>query len=252
MTVFENIAFGLRVRPRAPPDERVAESGSGSQRPARAGADARGGWASSGTRQASRRVAAAGGAGPGACGRAQGSPARRAVRRCSAQVREEAPRVAPPSPGRGARDHRLRDPRPGGGAGLRPGGGDERRPDRAGRHARRRVHRASEFVMDFLGDVVNFSGRVSGGRVRFANADVTRRTACPRSEETEGATVLVRPHDLEISREVRGPETEGHGGAILGGPTARLELRTRQREDLVAHIAGAARRAHRQGLCRSS
>ncbi len=49
-----------------------------------------------------------------------------------------AARVAAPAPRRGARDHGLRHPRPGGGhRGRRRDRGDQRRPRRAGRHPRR-------------------------------------------------------------------------------------------------------------------
>jgi sulfate/thiosulfate transport system ATP-binding protein len=101
-------------------------------------------------------------------------------------------------------------------------------------------HPASEFVMDFRGDVNRFSGRVSGGRVRFASADVAAPDGMPEGiEDTTGATVLVRPHDLELSREVRGPES--FEATVMrihsAGPTARLELRTHDNEDLVAHLS---------------
>jgi sulfate transport system ATP-binding protein len=101
-------------------------------------------------------------------------------------------------------------------------------------------HPASEFVMDFLGDVNRFSGRVSGGRVRFASADVAAPDGMPEGlEETKDATVLVRPHDLEISLEVRGPESFEATVVRIhsAGPTARLELRTHDNEDLIAHIS---------------
>jgi sulfate transport system ATP-binding protein len=102
---------------------------------------------------------------------------------------------------------------------------------------------ASEFVMDFLGDVNRFSARLSGGRVRFGSA----KPAAPSDDDGEAgdgarardATVFVRPHDLEISREPRGPESfEATVTRIhSAGPTARLALRTPDDEELVAHIS---------------
>ena len=109
-------------------------------------------------------------------------------------------------------------------------------------------HPASEFVMDFLGDVNRFSARVSGGRMRFGSA----APSAPGDEDRSGqvgehdedaeardATVFVRPHDLEISREPRGPESfEATVTRIhSAGPTVRLALRTPDDEELVAHIS---------------
>ena len=84
-----------------------------------------------------RRAAPADGAGPGAGGRAEGAAAGRAVRRAGRQGAQGAARLAAPAARRGARDHAVRHPRPGGGArGLRRAGGHQRRADRAGRLAR--------------------------------------------------------------------------------------------------------------------
>jgi sulfate transport system ATP-binding protein len=99
---------------------------------------------------------------------------------------------------------------------------------------------ASEFVMDFLGDVNRFSARVSGGRMRYGSADPAAASDGDGDDgEARGATVFVRPHDLEISREPRGPESfEARVVRIhSAGPTARLALRTEEDEELVAHIS---------------
>ena len=133
MTIFENVAFGLRVRPRA---QRLRESDirDAGRNAARAGA------ARLARRPLSapalRRPAPAHRAGARARRRAARAAARRAVRRAR---REGAPGTAPLAAAaarRSARDQRVRHARPGGGArGRRPRRRDEPRPHRADRHA---------------------------------------------------------------------------------------------------------------------
>ena len=102
---------------------------------------------------------------------------------------------------------------------------------------------ASEFVMDFLGDVNRFSARVSGGRMRFGSSgDAPAGDGDGEADEAgeaRDATVFVRPHDLEISLEPRGPDSfEATVTRIhSAGPTVRLALRTQEEEELVAHIS---------------
>ena len=121
MTVFENVAFGLRVRPRKlrPSQRRDPRQGA---RAARAGAA---GWARRPLPLAAlRRPAAARRARPGAGRRAAGAAAGRAVRRAGRQGPPGAAALAAPAARRHAHHQRLRDPRPGGGAGgRRPRGG---------------------------------------------------------------------------------------------------------------------------------
>ncbi len=131
LNVYDNIAFGLRrhkvakdeIRQRVEESLRLVEL-DGPRRPPPAAA--------------LRRPAAAGRARP----RARSAPRRAAPRRAARRARREDPQAAPGraegAPG-GGRDHvRVRHPRPGGGAQHeRPRRGDERRPDRADRHARR-------------------------------------------------------------------------------------------------------------------
>jgi sulfate transport system ATP-binding protein len=63
---------------------------------------------------------------------------------------------------------------------------------------------ASPFVMDFLGHVNVFHGRVQGGRAHVGGVSV----AYPEypHEEARAAAVYVRPHELEV-----GPSPEGAG-----------------------------------------
>jgi sulfate transport system ATP-binding protein len=98
---------------------------------------------------------------------------------------------------------------------------------------------ASEFVMDFLGDVNRFSARVSGGRMRLRSAGAAPEDDGADGDQAHDATVFVRPHDLEISLEPRGPDS--FEATVIrihsAGPTVRLALRTPDDEELVAHIS---------------
>ena len=126
MTVRDNVAFGLTIRKR-PKDEiatRVDEL---------LGIVGLAGYQGSYPSQLSGRPAPADGARPRPRRRAEGASARRALRRARRDRPQGAAHLAAPPPRRGARDHDLRDPRPGGGDGhLRPDRGDERGPHRAG------------------------------------------------------------------------------------------------------------------------
>jgi len=63
-------------------------------------------------------------------------------------------------------------------------------------------HPANPFVMDFLGDVNVFHGRVEGGRVMLGDLEVDY----PDQPQQEGrrATAFVRSHELEIQRSWNG------------------------------------------------
>ena len=135
MTVFENVAFGLRVRPRA------AAAGGGGHPPARhrsAGARAaRLPWQPLSLAALGRPAAARGArAGPG--GRTESAAPRRAVRGARRQGPPGAAPLAAPAACGNPSDQCVRDARPGRGARARQSRrGDERGTDRAGRHSRR-------------------------------------------------------------------------------------------------------------------
>jgi sulfate transport system ATP-binding protein len=59
-------------------------------------------------------------------------------------------------------------------------------------------HPANPFVMDFLGNVNVFQGRVQNGQARFGSLTLDY-PAWPYDEE-RAATVYLRPHELEIER----------------------------------------------------
>ena len=113
-----------------------------------------------------RRPAAARRARPGAGQPAQGAAARRAARRPRPQAAPRDADRAQADPARGRHHLRLRDPRPGGGADdERPDRGLQRRPHRAGRHARSSStsSRPAPFVAGFVGTSNLLDGR---GRAR--------------------------------------------------------------------------------------
>ena len=96
-------------------------------------------------------------------------------------------------------------------------------------------HPASPFVYSFLGDVNLFHGRAQGGEVSVGGL---RIDAPEHRDVADGkAMAYVRPHEFDLA-----PWVEGGNGiaatitrAIVVGPTARLEL-----EPLASHAAHAA------------
>ena len=82
---------------------------------------------------------------------------------------------------------------------------------------------ASEFVMDFLGNVNVFHGRIEQGRTVLGSTMASNSLA---SSKDNGPKVYVRPHELEISREAQ------NGSSLLArvlrmnpaGSVAKVEL----------------------------
>ena len=97
-------------------------------------------------------------------------------------------------------------------------------------------HPASPFVYGFLGDVNLFHGRAHEGVVQIGAAEQGLHLASPEHHDAQDAQALayVRPHDLEVRRYVFGDGTGATAKptgivakltrAILIGPIARLEL----------------------------
>jgi sulfate transport system ATP-binding protein len=63
-------------------------------------------------------------------------------------------------------------------------------------------HPATEFVMDFLGQVNVFRGRIEGGRAMVSGMPF--ETPALVSGKSGNANVYVRPHELEIERQLNG------------------------------------------------
>ncbi|MDR3377298.1 MAG: sulfate ABC transporter ATP-binding protein [Verrucomicrobiae bacterium] len=85
-------------------------------------------------------------------------------------------------------------------------------------------HPASPFVYDFLGNVNLFSGRMKDGAVVISGTELA--TPDTGGEVEPEAIAFVRPHDVRITREVGGPKT--FPALIVrcnaAGPVANLEL----------------------------
>ncbi|HWM86480.1 MAG TPA: sulfate/molybdate ABC transporter ATP-binding protein [Kofleriaceae bacterium] len=89
-------------------------------------------------------------------------------------------------------------------------------------------HPASEFVMSFLGDVNRFHGRVANGKVHVdeLGAEVPlERTS--EGADGAGARVFMRPHDLTLARDENGGRPSFTATIMrvnAAGPSVRLEL----------------------------
>jgi sulfate transport system ATP-binding protein len=83
---------------------------------------------------------------------------------------------------------------------------------------------ASPFVYDFLGNVNLFSGRVRDGTVVIGDARI--ETPATAGESDLGAIAFVRPHDIRVAREPIGPATLPARviRSNAAGPLANLEL----------------------------
>jgi sulfate transport system ATP-binding protein len=105
----------------------------------------------------------------------------------------------------------------------------------------------TEFVMSFLGNVNRFHGRTERGRVSFASLAMAHDTALAGE-----ARIFVRPTDFEIETTPNG--SPGFRATVLrvhsAGPSARVELLTESGETLVAELSHERVRAldlHRGG-----
>ena len=89
-------------------------------------------------------------------------------------------------------------------------------------------HPASPFVYGFLGDVNLFHGRAHEGEMHIGIEGQTVRVASPEHRDVQDAqaSVYVRPYDLDVRRYTQGDEgiVAQLTRAIVVGPTARLEL----------------------------
>ena len=104
-------------------------------------------------------------------------------------------------------------------------------------------HPATEFVMDFLGNVNVFHARLRDGKLAFASCELE----APENLAGQGATarVFVRPHDLELDlKPGRGP---GFGALVTrihaAGPMVHLALEAPSGEVFSAEITQERLRA---------
>jgi sulfate transport system ATP-binding protein len=97
---------------------------------------------------------------------------------------------------------------------------------------------ASAFVMDFLGHVNLFQGRIEAGKAVFGSLVVD----APDGLEIRGdhARLAVRPHDLEIWKE-ESPERQGMKAGVVrvqsAGPMVKIELQSDDRQTLFVEMS---------------
>lgn len=94
----------------------------------------------------------------------------------------------------------------------------------------------TEFVVKFLGQVNFFHGRVEGGKVHFS----TLAWEAPEhaGKASQAARVFIRPHELDVDVTRNGhPALEAHVTRIhSAGPNVRLELTAESGERLCAEL----------------
>jgi len=98
-------------------------------------------------------------------------------------------------------------------------------------------HPATEFVMHFLGDVNSFCGRAAGGTVRF---DALELPFPEEQQQVVGeARVFVRPHDVTIDTGTGGlPAIEARVVRVQSaGPVVRVDLLTAADQALVSEVS---------------
>jgi len=94
----------------------------------------------------------------------------------------------------------------------------------------------TEFVMGFLGQVTRFQGRVERGRILFGPWALP----LPRGEadDERGVRVYMRPHDFEIDvAPIPGSARARVARLFSAGPIVRAEIRTDQGEMLLAELS---------------
>jgi sulfate/thiosulfate transport system ATP-binding protein len=97
-------------------------------------------------------------------------------------------------------------------------------------------HPKTKFVMNFLGNVNQFRGRLVQGKVRFADMEID--APGHDGNQTEHAAVFIRPHDLEIATEQNGHPSFAASVARIhsAGATVRLELISCSGERIAAEL----------------
>lgn len=107
-------------------------------------------------------------------------------------------------------------------------------------------HPASPFVYEFLGQVNRFTARIQAGHAHIGDLRLPLTTDVP--PQTQQAYAYVRPHDLEILNEKQSQALAARIEMIsVVGPTARLVLRTPYSNEAV-HAELSKHRFHELGL----
>ncbi len=97
-------------------------------------------------------------------------------------------------------------------------------------------HPQTEFVMNFLGNVNQFHGRIESDRVRFGALEMPYRG---NESENGDASVFIRPHDVTIDTQPNGSVTTQ---ALIerihsAGPVVRVEVRTSEQQPLLVELS---------------
>jgi sulfate transport system ATP-binding protein len=94
---------------------------------------------------------------------------------------------------------------------------------------------ATAFVIDFLGDVNLFRGRVESGHAVFGSLTVSQEDA---ADDGKPARLFVRPYDLEVHAEARSQSAirARITRVLTAGPSVRLELEDESGTTFVAEI----------------
>ena len=100
-------------------------------------------------------------------------------------------------------------------------------------------HPGTRFVMNFLGNVNQFHGRLEGGKIRFASMSVEVDHPVPVEDASQATTVFVRPHDLDIASTPNGhPSFRATVVRInSAGASVHLELEAASGECLAAELS---------------
>jgi sulfate transport system ATP-binding protein len=97
-------------------------------------------------------------------------------------------------------------------------------------------HPATEFVLEFLGDVNIFHGRADADGTSFAGIDLGGGSD---ADDQAAARLLVRPHELEILRQPCG--AQGIAATVqrvlTAGPVVKVELLDHQQRTLQVHLS---------------
>jgi sulfate transport system ATP-binding protein len=98
-------------------------------------------------------------------------------------------------------------------------------------------HPATEFVMDFMGNVNFFRGRIESGKAVFGSLVLDR----PGEADGQAVRLLVRPHDLDIHRDHNGtPSLRARVERIQSaGPRVRVELVAETGETVTVEMSHA-------------
>jgi len=96
-------------------------------------------------------------------------------------------------------------------------------------------HPQSEFVLDFIGSVNQFHGRVVGGRARFGDVAID---SPPDLQDGAAVRLFFRPHEIELSAEPRAGRSFAATVTKINsaGAMPRLRLETDSGEQIEAEI----------------